>query len=593
MSGNTIDPRLLSHSASPTDKNQMFDPSQLNADKLANLTPADFDFEGMDFNAFPMNFDEEEPVLPAPDFTFDPVAADQIFSKAPQEVVPMQQSVHPSPATVFPTPPAGYAYHPQVGWYMPVPAPTGFSGAAPFGMPPQFPGPPMPVPIQAALPQVPAFNVAPAKQAPQKLESFRPTRGTKRKYGPAVYLEEQTKRRAMGDDGAPRPVSRDYEYGHKSANASQSGASQVKQNSGRGGGVMKELKNATVQRCRCAPAMAQAETHVRRPRNAFMVFRNDFSAQWSVPKGQKRGNDNKNISIEAGKVWRSLGEKGQAPYKKRAAEEAAKHKQHHPDYTYTPMKGIQAKFGQPSCTCGAYKANMTEYERQKTGGATPPNKFRVLGDADGDDVYVAPRTRSSSRNESIQVPTAQMVAPTFGSDMPDFDFDWQGLQSFDNDREDEETEQLPVKKRRSTRNSSKSVHYADATDDDEDEDKETPASTSRKHRPPPISTSRKSSTSSQISELNSADFQLFANNGDSVASRTRSKSVSASEDEGLLPTGKSSPSSLFDESEGENIVVATPKSAKAKACPSKTTSLALPPHPTTRSQSRGSGRRRS
>jgi hypothetical protein len=167
---------------------------------------------------------------------------------------------------------------------------------------------------------------------------------------------------------------------------------------------------------------------------------------------------------------------------------------------------------------------------------------------------------------------------------PQEDWDFEALQAFNNASEDISAEQQPAK-RHSSRSGKKVVHYADEAEDDDDEEATTTAT--HKHRPPPISTSRKSSNSSQISELNSADFKL--DDTESVSSRTRSKSVSHSEDEMALPTGISSPSSLFGDGDDDNIVVATPKASP------KRVGLALPPRTTrqTRSQSRGRARRRS
>ena len=185
----------------------------------------------------------------------------------------------------------------------------------------------------------------------------------------------------------------------------------------------------------------------------------------------------------------------------------------------------------------------------------------------------------------------------FDSDMSNFDFDilaepqnnWdlQELQAFDNAMENFNAEQQ-TSQRRSSRNGKKAVHYADDAGE-EDVEVTTTTTATPKHRPARISTSRKSSNSSQISELNSADFKF--DDAESVSSRTRSKSVSQSEDETAPPTGLSSPSSLFgdDGDVGDNIVVATPKPSP------KHTVLALAPRTArqTRSQSRGRARRRS
>jgi hypothetical protein len=585
MSGNTVNPSQLSKMTSPTDNNQMFDPSQVDATDLDNFNMmdldnlnADFMNAGNDFNAgneFANTFlDGSDVSVP----TFAPVN----FAREPQEVVPMQQPFFPSPATLTPTqhlpaPPPGLAYHPQVGWYYPVAMPSQLPPPGQFGMapPPAFAPLPGPMYSQAPVPQAPQINAAPVAKTAKRPEAKAASRGTKRKYGPSVYLEEQSKRRANGDDSAPRPVSRDCDYGKHALAAPEQRPRALSGAAGAAGaaGAMKDMKTATIQHCRCSMANDVARAHIPRPRNGFIIFRVMFSSRWHVSKEKKRGNANPNISIEAGKAWKDLGVKGQKKYKDQAAVEAAEHKLQYPHYHYNPKEKIQAKFGHPDCTCGAYQVNMIEFLRLKDGGATPPNKFMGTESEDGD--YAAPRTRSVSRANSYQAPTAQMMPNN------DFEFsfespngEWAALQDFNNAAEEADVEQPPAKKRRSSRNNKKSVHYADNTGVD-DEDGETTSTPTRKHRPSPISTSRKSSNSSQISELNSADFKLTGN--ESVASRTRSKSMS--EDETELPTGLSSRSdSLFDD-DGDEIVVATPGTAKPKASP-KAVALALPPRAT-------------
>lgn len=584
----------------------MFNPSLADATNLPDFDPKVL--ENFD-DIFGENGGFSNSVLEGFATAAAPTFEDVDFSRQPQEIIPMQQQpIDPSPATLappqgIPAMPAGMAYHPAVGYYWPVDNAQmpGFPGApGQFGMAPAFPAPPAPMMGQPSVTQVPnvlenLFNAGQAETTTKKSRAKRIPSGTKRKYGPAAYLEEQAKRRAIGDDSGPRPISRDLNYPAPANWAKQ----QKKQNAAQTSGAMHDLNVATVMRCRCEIARKATERHIPRPRNAFMIFRNDFSAKWRTSKSQKRGTANASISIAAGEAWKALKDRGKAgSYFERAFNEKEEHMRQYPDYSYTPIKKIQAKFGQPNCTCGAYKTNMAEMKRLKEGGATPPNRFRVLGETDDEgDAYVAPRTRSVSRANSLQTPAAQVMPPDFGADMPDFGFsldtqnadaslDWAAFEAFNNATENVESEEPPTK-RRSSRNSKKSVHYADDANEDEGEDEEPAASTFRKHRPSPISTSRKSSANSP---LNSADFKLDETT--SVASRTRSKSLSASasEDDQALPTGVSSPSSLFDESEdGDNIVVATPMSAK-----SKPVALALPPRQTrSKSQSRGRGRRRS
>jgi hypothetical protein len=466
-------------------------------------------------------------------------------------------------------------------------------------MAPAFPVPPAPIFSQAPVAPIAPANplggtVLPNMTAKRSQAKRAPARN-KRKYGPAAFFEdrEQTKRRAIGDGNSRMRASRDSDNSEP-ANLNQQ---KRKQTASQAAGAMKELNIATVMRCRCLPAKNVTEKHIPRPRNAFIIFRTQFSSRYRTSRDVKRGSANAHISIAAGEYWRELGVEGQRKFKVQAEIEKAEHCKQYPNYHYTPMKKIQAKFGDENCQCGAYETNMAELKRLREGGATPPNRYTGASETEDDDgEYNAPRTRSVSRSRanSIQAPTAQIAPFAFDTDMSGFDFslepqvdwDFEAMQTFNNATEDVNSDQQPAQ-RRSSRNSKKAVHYADDAGEEDNEVITTAATP--KHRPAPISTSRKSSNSSQISELNSADFKF--DDAESVSSRTRSKSVSRSEDETGLPTGLSSPSGLFgdDGNIGDNIVVATPKASP------KHTVLPLPPRVTrqTRSQSRGRARRRS
>jgi len=603
MSDNTVNPSQLFTMSNATDEIQMFDPSLVDVNDLLNFNLPDLDnldnvdYLGTDDRLIDSVPDGAATAVPGFD-EFD-------FSGQTQEMIPMPQSLNPSPATLAPPPglpalPAGLAYHPAIGFYYPVPNSQipGFSGPGAPGTVPPFAAPPAPMFSQAPVAPVAGFGGVMAELVPKTPKEMRPPPppppSNKRKFGPSHFFGEleQAKRCAIGDGSAPLPASRDSDPSKPTNGVQQ----QKRQNAAQAAGAMKDINTATVMRCRCEPANKTTEQHIPRPRNAFIIFRTWFSSQWRTTKGKKRGTANATISVAAGQAWAALEEHERARYRERAAIEKAEHRVRYPNYSYTPIKKIQAKFGQSDCTCGAYETNMAEFKRLKEGGATPPNRFMAPVSETGDDdgAYTAPRTRSVSRANSIHTPTAPVEPSNFQAEMAEYNYpfepgnEWEDLKAFNNAAEYYGAEQAPAT-RRSSRNGKKTVHYADDANEDDDEEASTTTAT-RKHRPSPISTSRKSSNSSQMSAINSDDFKL--SDTESVASRTRSKSVSTSGDETALPTGTSSPDSLFDGDSdiGDNIVVATPKASP------KRVALALPPSRTarqTRSQSRGRTRRRS
>lgn len=293
MSGNTVNLNQLFTMTNSTDMNQNFDPSQADDDVLANFNMADLD--GLSAEFFGQN---SRPV----DSTLDGFAAatpvfDKFdFSRQPQEMNHLPYSLNPSPATLAPPQgppvmPPRLLYHPAIGYYIPVPniPIPGYPGAGAFGTGPAFAASPAPIfsqaPVAPIFPATPFDAVMPEVTAKRKQPKRAPA-SNKRKFGPAAFFEdlEQTKRRAVGDGNSPLPVSRNLNYSKKTHTASQAA------------GAMKEMNIATVQRCRCEVGPNATEPHIPRPRNAFIIFRGDFSSRFRTSRDQKRGTANADIS---------------------------------------------------------------------------------------------------------------------------------------------------------------------------------------------------------------------------------------------------------------------------------------------------------
>ncbi|KAK2878211.1 hypothetical protein FQN49_001060 [Arthroderma sp. PD_2] len=88
--------------------------------------------------------------------------------------------------------------------------------------------------------------------------------------------------------------------------------------------------DSNVQFCLCGP-----EPKIPRPRNAFILFRQQLQGS-VVAENPKLANPD--ISKIIGKMWRGLSAKEQAPWKKHADEEKARHQQKYPGYRYQPRR---------------------------------------------------------------------------------------------------------------------------------------------------------------------------------------------------------------------------------------------------------------
>ena len=80
--------------------------------------------------------------------------------------------------------------------------------------------------------------------------------------------------------------------------------------------------------------------HVPRPRNAFIIFRCEYSHNYLANGGSERASDteNKSLSKRAGEAWRNAGPETIRYFKDLAVKEAAIHRVNHPDYRFRPKR---------------------------------------------------------------------------------------------------------------------------------------------------------------------------------------------------------------------------------------------------------------
>ncbi|KAI7655376.1 hypothetical protein KC318_g13026 [Hortaea werneckii] len=308
-------------------------------------------------------------------------------------------------------------YHPEIGWYYPAAAPV----AAP-----------------------------PLAQAEQP-------RGTKRKvyFGPAAF--EAASKRAKSTPSTPDQKADKPKKIKKPRNA-------------RG----RDKYPSIEMPCVCGTTGPKKQPP--RPRNAFIIFRSQNAKIISRDIGTT---SHPIVSKEAGARWKALGTDGQARYKEMAEREKVEHARIYPDYKYKPnrTKGghqISARFGDPTCSCGAYQKNVAKWKAET--GESP--RFESSdGSEDGNeeteepetlDDYVPPR----SAVNTYQAPLAQMTAPVapLPDVMPDYGFATQTQQDsaaamFAEMQAAQQAAAIPQTIRRSMRNQVP-VSYAEPSMDD-------------------------------------------------------------------------------------------------------------------------------
>ncbi|KAI7637651.1 hypothetical protein KC319_g14974 [Hortaea werneckii] len=308
-------------------------------------------------------------------------------------------------------------YHPEIGWYYPAATPV-----------------PVPPPAQAEQP-----------------------RGTKRKvyFGPAAF--EAASKRVKSTSSTPDQKADKPKKIKKPRNA-------------RG----RDKYPSIEMPCVCGTTGPKRQPP--RPRNAFIIFRSQNAKIISRDIGTT---SHPIVSKEAGARWKALGTTGQARYKEMAEREKVEHARIYPDYKYKPnrTKGghqISARFGDPTCSCGAYQKNVAKWKAET--GESP--RFESSdGSEDGNDESEEPETLDEyvpprSAMDTYQAPLAQMIAPVapLPDVMPDYGFATQTQQDsaaamFAQMQAAQQAAAAPQTIRRSARNQAP-VSYAEPSMDD-------------------------------------------------------------------------------------------------------------------------------
>jgi len=152
---------------------------------------------------------------------------------------------------------------------------------------------------------------------------------------------------------------------------------------------------------------AARRTHVRRPRNPFILFRCDFVKRNLVPASVER--DHRNVSSIAGARWQQMSEEEKQPWKDLAAEEKIRHALEHPGYRYKPAARASGDSRKQRSKRGAdddpEKVRCREIARLIGDGVVGEQLKAVLSDASA--ALKAPPTAALTRRRSSSCPPLQ------------------------------------------------------------------------------------------------------------------------------------------------------------------------------------------
>ena len=306
----------------------------------------------------------------------------------------------------------GPYYAPEVGWHYKMLYPPGAPQMAPspFAMPQVGFTPSTATPFSSVMPSRTSTPAVPpvAQSNPAGGMHLPPLRSKpsrkKPKYGPAAYLAKNS-----GGATSIPPRAASISEAHYTSAAKRRADDLTDPELTPRVGRSKRKYPSIVQACICSDKPAKK---VKRPRNAFILYRSARKDRIMKDLGSR---NNQTVSRMAAQMWKDETDAVRQQYHNMAEQEAARHRQEHPDYKYEPGMKERAKFGSQSCTCGAYRINMANLMSRRSGGSIQLDGAGEVDESGEDsDAYVPPRTARSPRRQT-QAP----VAPMMQSPLPD------------------------------------------------------------------------------------------------------------------------------------------------------------------------------
>lgn len=150
---------------------------------------------------------------------------------------------------------------------------------------------------------------------------------------------------------------------------------------------------------------SKGDDHVRRPRNAFIVFRSHYNEMLAAKRLAEGPKTNQNtISRDAGKVWNELPEAEKKYFKDLADAEKAEHRRNHPGYRYAPH-------GNKSGKATSTKAKSTS-RGKKARKATPDDSDDEVDPEFGAEGALAAAASVPRRSQRARPATRRYASPS-------------------------------------------------------------------------------------------------------------------------------------------------------------------------------------
>ncbi|SJL04648.1 uncharacterized protein ARMOST_08016 [Armillaria ostoyae] len=148
-----------------------------------------------------------------------------------------------------------------------------------------------------------------------------------------------------------------------------------------------------------------SQTHIPRPRNAFIFFRSHYLRV-------HREEENQNvISCAAGEAWHALSAEGKEPFRELARMEKERYKEEYPGYSYSPGKGSGGGSGGARKRSGSTREPTSKRSTTRKSSSSQSPTPSLTSSASSLSTP-PPRTPSPSREPSVPpLPPSSPIAP--------------------------------------------------------------------------------------------------------------------------------------------------------------------------------------
>jgi hypothetical protein len=300
-----------------------------NPDNFDFMDPVFADINSESDNGY---FDPNLPAIPTFGMAHAPVGASPMMQD--QRLSPaLLHATGPAvqPGLLYPPPfegPPGSHWHPTIGFFYPIdpqPQDPRLSGA-----------PQLQTPQPVSLPHLFATQIlsSPGAMHANRVPHLKERRSHVAPLAPPPLIDELE---VSDDDGEP-----------------------IQKKRNKGPAMPAGRMVSIAQTCVCGSRVE----HIPRPRNAFILYRQQKSKELARLAGGKLASQSQ-ISAVAGRAWKSETLEVRKTFQALAVQEATEHARKYPDYKYKPRKGKTPwdiaedhRFGTPACTCGAYVSNV-------------------------------------------------------------------------------------------------------------------------------------------------------------------------------------------------------------------------------------------